>query len=119
MANPGTPQPNYSIPESGTPLALAQDKFGDLFVADSTNRVVVHYPAVVAVNAATFAVSSASASSYPLAPGMQAAICPALQTVLQACRADDPHQFGEQSATNADSPIPIRFRPNWRMCRFC
>ena len=107
VANPGTPQPTYGITEAANTLALAQDQFGDLFVADATNRVVVHYPAVLAVNAATFALPSAtSTSSFPLAPGMQTAICPALQTIAQACRADDPHQFGEQSATNTDSPNP-------------
>ena len=35
-------------------LALTQDSFGNLYVADSSNRVAIHYPAVAATNGASF-----------------------------------------------------------------
>jgi uncharacterized protein (TIGR03437 family) len=35
-------------------LALTQDSFGNLYVADESNRVAIHYPAVAATNAASF-----------------------------------------------------------------
>jgi uncharacterized protein (TIGR03437 family) len=35
-------------------LALTQDSFGNLYAADSSNRVAIHYPAVAATNGASF-----------------------------------------------------------------
>ena len=36
------------------PLAITQDSFGALYVADTSNRVAVHYPALTATNGASF-----------------------------------------------------------------
>jgi uncharacterized protein (TIGR03437 family) len=47
-------------------LALAVDSFGNLYVADSTNRVGVHYPSMAALNSAN--------SQQRLAPAMIASI---------------------------------------------
>jgi uncharacterized protein (TIGR03437 family) len=55
--------PNYVITSSGAPFALAQDSFGDLFTADSSNRVTINYPTFGTFNAASFY------PGLPLAPG--------------------------------------------------
>jgi uncharacterized protein (TIGR03437 family) len=62
-------QSNLTIPAAG-PIAVAQDHYGDLFVADSYNRVAIHYPGLAAINGAHFLVGRA------LAPGTVASIFP-------------------------------------------
>jgi len=62
---------DYTIP-AGAPLALTQDSLGNLLVADATNRVAIHYPAMSPVNAASFLPTSVRA----LAPGMHASLFP-------------------------------------------
>jgi uncharacterized protein (TIGR03437 family) len=51
-------------------LAVAQDAFGDLVLADATNRVSFFYPGIAALNAASFE------SDKEIAPGMIASIFP-------------------------------------------
>src|SRR4029077_621402 len=46
------PAPAVSISAIG-PVAVVQDPFGDLIVADSVNRVTFYYPALTALNAAS------------------------------------------------------------------
>jgi uncharacterized protein (TIGR03437 family) len=67
---------------------------------------VVHYPAVLAANAATLVIPPGTTNAYPLAPGVLATICPLSQNQTTPCRSDDPRQFGEQTATNKDLPNP-------------
>jgi uncharacterized protein (TIGR03437 family) len=55
---------------AGGALAVTQDKFGDLIVADTTNRVQFYYPAVGAFNGGHFL-----SSRQNVAPGMYAALC--------------------------------------------
>ena len=57
------------------PLSLAQDQYGDLFVADSANRVSAYYQGTAWENDASF-------FSAPLAPGSVAALYP-IATVNQ------------------------------------
>jgi uncharacterized protein (TIGR03437 family) len=87
-------------------IAATQDQFGNLFVADATNRIAVHYPPLLAVNGANRLVT-ATGVPRSLAPGMIASVCPPLRDLAQACREDDPHQFGEQTATFNDLPNPV------------
>jgi uncharacterized protein (TIGR03437 family) len=54
----------------GGGLAVTQDQFGDLIVADTTNRVQFYYPAVGAFNGGHFLTSLQN-----VAPGMYAALC--------------------------------------------
>jgi uncharacterized protein (TIGR03437 family) len=56
----------------GYTLALAQDQFGALAVADATNRVAFYFPRLAMQNAANFL----DASVYGLAPGMWGSIYP-------------------------------------------
>lgn len=90
------------------PLAVAQDQYGDLLVADTFNRVSIYYQGFTAVNAATSLVR-------PLAPGMMATLYPIASAT----------QFGANTATvstptwpttlgdiqvNVDgSPAPIQY----------
>jgi uncharacterized protein (TIGR03437 family) len=61
-------------------LALTQDSFGNLYVADSSNRVAIHYPAVAATNGASFLCAGEcnlvvpADSQYYLAPGAIASL---------------------------------------------
>jgi uncharacterized protein (TIGR03437 family) len=58
-----------SIP-SNSPIAVTQDPYGDLIVAEAFNRVTFYYPALTAVNAASFQANKA------LAPNTFASIFP-------------------------------------------
>jgi len=60
---------NLSVPAYAATLALAQDQYGDLLVADAANRVEFYYPGLASQNAA-------SLFSEPLAPGVLATIYP-------------------------------------------
>jgi uncharacterized protein (TIGR03437 family) len=61
-------------------LALTQDSFGNLYVADASNRVAIHYPAVAATNGASFLCAgecnlvTPPDSQYYLAPGAVASL---------------------------------------------
>jgi uncharacterized protein (TIGR03437 family) len=81
---------NATITDPGLPIAMVEDAWGDLFMADAVQRVIVYYPGLGPINAANFL--------YPnvLAPGMIAAMF----------TQGNFHQFGGQ-ATNASSlPLP-------------
>lgn len=49
------------------PIAVTQDVYGNVYVADATNRVVMHYPGVTATNSANFLRST-------MVPGMIASL---------------------------------------------
>jgi uncharacterized protein (TIGR03437 family) len=61
-------------------LAITQDSFGNLYVADSSNRVAIHYPAVAATNGASFicagecSLGGLADTQYYLAPGAIASL---------------------------------------------
>ena len=71
------------------PLAVAQDQFGDLIVADSANRVTFYYPALTAFNGASFQTNRA------VAPNTITTIFPS------------GIQFGKDSASAFDLPNPL------------
>jgi uncharacterized protein (TIGR03437 family) len=80
---------NATLSESA-PLALAQDAWGDIFIADNANRVVIHYPGLSALNAANFLRPN------NLAPGMISALY----------STGNLHQFGAASQTSSSLPLP-------------
>lgn len=49
------------------PLAVVQDQYGDLFVADDAHRVAVYYPGVNVCNGASFLPASPTSTQYPSA----------------------------------------------------
>lgn len=70
-------------------LAVAQDQYGDLFVADAYNEVIVFYQGFAYVNAATSLVK-------PLAPGEIATLYPLASAT----------QFGSNTQANTNSTLP-------------
>jgi uncharacterized protein (TIGR03437 family) len=70
-------------------LAVAQDQFGNLIVADGTNRVAFYYPALSAQNAAN------GMPNRPLAPGAIASIF-----------ATTGGNFGNATAASSAVPLP-------------
>jgi uncharacterized protein (TIGR03437 family) len=82
--------PNGSLTEY-RPLAVTEDSWGNLLVADFANRVVIHYAGLSALNAANYLFSNA------LAPGMIAALY----------TSGNLHQFGDTAQNNSGAlPLP-------------
>jgi uncharacterized protein (TIGR03437 family) len=75
-------------------LAVTQDQYGDLFVADAANRVSIFYPGIVSLNGASFLENRQA-----LAPGMVATLKPAGASFGQT--------FGTDSAIFTDLPRPL------------
>jgi uncharacterized protein (TIGR03437 family) len=78
------------------PLATVQDQFGDLFVADSGNRIITYYQGLQIVNGASFLPNTSRA----LAPNTIATIFPA--------KNGSASQFGSITA-DFQSKIPVPF----------
>jgi len=81
---------NSAVPAYGATLAVTQDQYGDLLVADSANRVEFYYPGLAFQNAA-------SLYSQALAPGVLATIYPQGVT------------FGTDTANANQQPNPVPF----------
>jgi uncharacterized protein (TIGR03437 family) len=85
-----------SVQSAGAPIAVTQDQYGDLIIADSSNRVALYFPGLQALNAGNFI------PSYHLAPGMLAAICAAGSNCLNG-----PALFGANTVNFTDLPNPL------------
>jgi uncharacterized protein (TIGR03437 family) len=59
-----------TVQAADTTLAVAQDQYGDLFLADATSRVAVYYQGLAGENA------QATYAGQPLAPGVVASLYP-------------------------------------------
>ena len=90
--------PNFtsSVQSVGATLAITQDQFGDLIVADSSNRVAFYYPGLQTINGGSFI------STLPLAPGMFASICSAGSNCSGGASL-----FGGSTANYSDLPNPL------------
>lgn len=84
--------PTATVPASITPLALTQDQYGNLYVADSSNRLAIYYPGVDIRNAANRLPYRA------LAPGSVAALFPL---------GNQQFNVGTQSWTDLPNPLPL------------
>jgi uncharacterized protein (TIGR03437 family) len=60
--------PNGGFVDAGLPLALVEDAWGDMFLADAAHRVGIYYPALGPINAANYL------NPNVLAPGMITAL---------------------------------------------
>jgi uncharacterized protein (TIGR03437 family) len=78
------------IPAANATLAVAQDQFDDLFVADASNRIGIYFPGLATLNGASFLNRS-------LAPGMVASLFPLSAT----------NQFGKDTANFNELPNPL------------
>jgi uncharacterized protein (TIGR03437 family) len=85
-----------SVQSAGLTIAVAQDQYGDLVVADSSNRVSFYFPGLQAMNGGNFLPSA------HLAPGMFASICAAGSNC-----ANGPALFGANTVDNATRPNPL------------
>ncbi len=78
------------------PLAIAEDNWGNVFLADNANRVLIYYPGLSAVNAANYW-GLTTTPAFPLAPG--------LITALYST--GNAGQFGTTSASAKSVPLPF------------
>ena len=83
------PQPDYTISSYGA-LGMTEDAYGNLFVADTANRVSIYFNGLVPVNAASGNDVTA------LAPGMIASLYPK----------SEGQKFSEATAGAASLPLP-------------
>ncbi len=81
---------NATITDPGRPLAVVEDAWGNLFLGDAVNRVLIYYPGLAPINAANFLLPNV------LAPGMIAAMYSEGNT----------NQFGGQPTPAAAVPLP-------------
>jgi uncharacterized protein (TIGR03437 family) len=92
-----TPLDASPIHAPSVTLAVAQDQFGDLVLADGANRVSFFYPGLYGLNGASFAADK------QLAPGMIASICnsPTCNSLNTTGST-----FGSQTVANSGSTWP-------------
>ena len=89
---PGNDGPNGGIQDAAGPLAVLEDAWGDLFLADAGHRVAIYYPGLGPINAANFLYAN------NLAPGMIAAMF----------TEGNFNQFGGQAASASSLPLPTQ-----------
>jgi uncharacterized protein (TIGR03437 family) len=98
--------PNASIP-AVAPLALTQDAFGALFIADGANRIALHFPGVSTLNGANFVVGRA------LAPGAIATLYPlGIQFTSDTASFSAlplPRELADTQVLLNDQPVPLFF----------
>ena len=92
------PASTASVSSAGAALALTQDQYGDLIIADQTNRVGFYFPALQGVNGGNQLLSRA------LSPDLFSILC----SPGSAC---DPTKrqsiFGPNTANSGDLPSPF------------
>jgi uncharacterized protein (TIGR03437 family) len=86
----GTGTPNATITDTVSPRAVVEDGWGNLFLADTANRVIIYYPGLAALNDANYL------NQNLLAPGM-------ITAVFSQGNAG---QFGSQAASAGALPLP-------------
>jgi len=94
------PAATASVSAAGAALALTQDAYGDLIIADQTNRLGFYFPAVQAVNGASFLSTRLGIT----APGMLTSLCSPSSACDPAKRTN---LFGTNTAVNSDLPNPF------------
>jgi uncharacterized protein (TIGR03437 family) len=86
-----------AVQAGGPTLAVTQDQYGALIVADGSNRIAFYYPGLQALNGATLL------SSQALSPGMFASIC----SPGSGCGTGKATYLGANTANSADLPNPL------------
>jgi len=92
-----SPQYDCAVPV----YALTQDSFGNLYVADASNRVSVHYEALAALNGASFACAMGCNLGGQSKP--QSYVAPGTFTSVFGFSAK---QFGSSSTVDTVLPVP-------------
>jgi uncharacterized protein (TIGR03437 family) len=92
------PTSTASVSSAGAALALTQDQYGDLIIADQTNRVGFYFPSLQGLNGGNQLLTRA------LSPGLFSILC----SPSSAC---DPTKrlaiFGPNTANSGDLPSPF------------
>jgi uncharacterized protein (TIGR03437 family) len=106
-----------------SPLAIAQDQYGDLFVADNAHRVAIYYPGMALCNGASFLPASPTTSAAPSAGCLSQdydgtlkqtndvlvprALAPGAVATIFPCQGCQPDQFGDQAGVfDGSYPVP-------------
>jgi uncharacterized protein (TIGR03437 family) len=97
VAPPNPQQFDYTVPA----LAITQDSFGNLYVADASNRVAIHYEALAALNGASYACAMACSLGGQAKPLFY--VAPGTFTSLFGFSAT---QFGSNSTVDQVLPVP-------------
>jgi uncharacterized protein (TIGR03437 family) len=84
--------PNAKLTDAYGPVAVVEDAWGDMFLADAVHRVGIYYPGLSPLNAANFLNPSV------LAPGMIAAVY----------SQGNVNQFGGQASQAKTLPLPTQ-----------
>ena len=84
-----------SVQAAYNPLAVVQDQYGDVMVADASNRVGFYFPGLQGINGVNFLPSRS------LAPGVLASLC----SPGSNCNGGAAY-FGANTALNTDLPNP-------------
>ncbi len=92
--------PILNIVESG-PLAVDEDPFGNLFVADALNRVVAYFPALGVVNAASYLPRDPKDPNKIYIPGK---VAPGMISSLFFL---EPKQIETKSFNELPNPLPL------------
>lgn len=100
-----TSSPDYTIPVSG-PLAISQDAFGNLFVAEATNRISIFYNQITATNGASFN------ETRPLSPGEIVSLFPPQgSTLVFTDNKTDASGAAPLKFTLADTAVTVNGKP--------
>ncbi len=91
----GKYDPNATLADF-QPLAVAEDNWGNLFLADNANRVAIFYPGLAVLNAANYWGLNTN-PQFPMAPGVIAAMYSTGNT----------GQFGSASVSAPDGILPL------------
>lgn len=86
--------PNATLTDYA-PIAITEDNYGNIFLADDANRVLIYYPGLSVVNAANYWGQNTT-PQFPLAPGLIAALYSTGNT----------GQFGATQASATSIPLP-------------
>ncbi|HTM50182.1 MAG TPA: hypothetical protein VL285_15930 [Bryobacteraceae bacterium] len=96
---------NYQI-TSNFSVAVAQDNFGDLFVAEGINRVAIYYPGLTAINAANGLKGRALAPGTIVTAQRQGSLF--TDSTVTADMSNWPTELADTQLLVNDAPAPIR-----------
>jgi len=99
--------PNANIPSPTLGIAVTQDQYGDLYVADTANRVAIYYPGLAAINGANFI------GGRPLTPGLITSLFPQGGRFAQEEKVFDtvplPTELADTQVLLNNNPVPLFF----------
>ena len=92
----GSYTPNAKLSDF-EPLAVSEDNFGNVYIADNANRLLIYYPGMSALNAANYW-GLATTPQFPLAPG----------TITALFTTGAFNEFGAATTSASTVPLPTQ-----------